>query len=211
MCDQLQIDCSKLKSVKLGLDNLVREKSRILDDKDNQISRLNADLRTRQHQAQKANNAPYRPENRDEKEKMKKQFLEKEARWTEHTHNMEDRFDELLENFDKLTNTAIEFDSSRMKFDRTIDNLNGKINKLEVELLDEKVHKIGYSQGESPTTASLRKEFRLLVAEMKNTHQTRMDREAQEIHRLQSQLEELQNNGSNKYVRSNTMAIQTDL
>lgn len=210
MCDQLQIDCSKLKSVKVGLDNLVREKSRILDDKDNEISRLNADLRTRQHQAEKANNTPYRPENRDENEKLKKQFSDKETRWTEHTHNMEDRFDELLENFDKLTNTAIEFDSNRMKFDRTIDTLNGNINKLEVELLDEKVKKIGYNQGEPPTTASLRKEFRLLVAEIKNTHQNRMDREAQEIQRLQSQLEELQNNGNNKYIRSNTVAIQTD-
>lgn len=210
VCDQLQIDCSKLKSVKVGLDNLVREKSRILDDKDNHISRLNADLRTRQHQAQKASNAPYRPENRDEKERLKKQFQEKESRWTEHTHSMEDSFDELLENFDKLTNSAIEFDSNRMKFDRTIDTLNENIRKLEEELLEEKVKKIGYGQGEQPTTASLRKEFRLLVAEIKNTHQNRMDREAQEIQRLQTQLEELQNSGNNKHVRSNTMAVQTD-
>lgn len=211
MCDQLQIDCSKLKSVKVGLDNLVKEKSRILDDKDNQVSRLNSDLRTRQHQAQNANNAPYRPENRDEKERLKKSYQEKESCWIEHTHNMEDSFDELLENFDKLTNTAIEFDSNRMRFDRTIDTLNHNIHNLETELIDEKVKKIGYSQGESPTTASLRKEFRLLVAEIKKTHQNRMDREAQDIQRLQTQLEELQISNNNKYtVKSNTMAIQTD-
>lgn len=209
--DRLQVDCSKFKSVKAGLDNNIREKSKMLDERDNKISFLNEQIRN-QARALTPKNDIYRPENKEEKARLKKLFTEKEERWTEHTHGAEDSFDELLENFDKLTNTAIEFDSTRMKYDRTINQLTKDIQTLEGELIDEKVKKIGYNnQGEAPTTAALRKEFRLLVAEIKKTHQARMDREGEEIKKLQMQLEELQNSNNNKHlVRQHSMAVQTD-
>lgn len=210
--DQLEINCNKLKNQKLNLDNLVKSKTREIDEQDNQISRLNEEIRN-QARAMTPKNEIYRPENKAEKERLKKVFEEKETRWTEHTHSMEDSFDELLENFDKLTNTAIEFDSSRMRYERTIDKFNKDIHQLENELIDEKLKKIGYNnnQGEAPTTVALRKEFRTLVAEIKKTHQSRMDREGEEIRKLQLQLEELQDSNNNKStVKQYSMSVQTD-
>lgn len=207
---QFELDCKNLNQVKSNLDNLVKEKSRELDHKDNEISRFNAELRD----LKQVKPELYRPESQEEKERLKKIFLVKEEEWTEHTHHMEDSFDELLENFDKLTNSAIEFDSHRMRYDRTIEELRQNIHQLELELIDEKVKRIGYNQGETTTTtASLRKEFRGLVADIKRTHQNRMDQEAQEIKRLQLQLQELQENSSNKFnkIVGHSMAIQTDL
>ncbi|KAI9260962.1 hypothetical protein EDC94DRAFT_503461, partial [Helicostylum pulchrum] len=185
-------DCQRLNLEKSNMDNLIKEKSRALDQQDNQISRLNADIRTQKQ------------------ERLKKVFAAREEEWTQHTHSMEDSFDELLENFDKLTNTAIEFDSHRMRYDRTVDDLNQNIHQLELELIEEKVKRIGCSQSEPTTTALLRKEFRVLVADIKRSHQERMDQEAQEIKRLQSQLQELQDSNANHKFTGYSMAIQTD-
>lgn len=203
---QLELDCQRLNREKSNLDDLIKEKSRALDQQDNQISRLNADIRTQKQ----VKNEPYRPESNQEKERLKKVFAAREDEWTQHTHSMEDSFDELLENFDKLTNTAIEFDSHRMRYDRTVDDLNRNIHQLELELIEEKVKRIGCSQSEPTTTASLRKEFRILVADIKRSHQARMDQEAQEIKRLQLQLQELQDSNTNHKFAGYSVAIQTD-
>ncbi|KAI8094366.1 Up-regulated during septation-domain-containing protein [Thamnidium elegans] len=205
-CRQLELDCQRLNLEKSNLDDLIKEKSKVLDQQDNQISRLNADIRNQKQ----VKNEPYRPESNQEKERLKKVFAAREEEWTQHTHSMEDSFDELLENFDKLTNTAIEFDSHRMRYDRTVDELNQNIHQLELELIEEKVKRIGCSQSEPTTTASLRKEFRILVADIKRSHQERMDQEAQEIKRLQSQLQELQDSNANHKFTGYSMAIQTD-
>jgi hypothetical protein len=212
--DQLQVDCEKLTATQLGLDELVIEKNRILDDQDVQISRLQEVLRDVQQQNTPSAPKKYEPmktETKEEKERMKKLFEQKETQWTDHTHKQEDGFDELLENFDTLTHTAMDFDSKRMRYDRQIEELNQQVDKLEIELIEEKVNKIGYNgqQQAPPTTASLRKEFRSLVADLKKTHQLRMDREAEEIRKLHEQLEELQK-GEGKRKKGYSMAIQTD-
>ncbi|KAI8087011.1 uncharacterized protein B0P05DRAFT_465765 [Gilbertella persicaria] len=192
MCDQLQTDCHRLESQKANLDKLIQDKSKILDEKDNKITRLNYEIRAQKQIAQGAD--------------------QRESRWTAHTHQMEDKFDELLEGFDRMTNAAMEFDTDRMRYDRKIDELNKHVSHLEIELIEEKIKRIGFSHGEPPTTQLLRKEFRQLVADIKKAHQIRMEQEAEEIRRLQIQLEEMHNtnhtNAAYKYQQS--MATQTD-
>lgn len=171
-----------------------------MNSKDNTISNLNYELRGQQNQEFIER----------EKHRLKKLFDERELHWTEHTHLMEDSFDEIMDNFDKLTMQAIEFESHRMKYDRRIEELNNTIQKLEMELIEDKIKKIGHTNtGEQPTTASLRKEFRVLVADIKRAHQQRMDQEAEEINHLQKQLSELQSE-NNKFKYQNTMSTQTD-
>jgi chromosome segregation ATPase len=216
MHQQLETECVQLRSQKNSLDTLVKEKSRLLDEQDNKISRLNYDIRDQQKRAATSSRSPSPfSNNREfeaEKNRLKHDFQVREDQWTSHTHQMEDQFDELLDNFDKLTNTAIEFDSHRMRYDKRLDTLNRQRNQLEMELIEEKVKKIGYGQqGElAPTTQALRKEFRLLVADIKKTHQQRLDQEADEIRRLQMQLEELQKDTNNSHYKyQHSMATQT--
>lgn len=218
MHQQLETECAQLRSQNLSLDTLVKEKSRTIDEYDNKISRLNYDIRDQQKRATTPNlNRSPSPfsNNREfeaEKNRLKRDFQVREDQWTFHTHQMEDQFDELLDNFDKLTNSAIEFDSHRMRYDKRLDTLNRQRNQLEVELIEEKVKKIGYGQqGElAPTTQALRKEFRLLVADIKKTHQQRLDQEAEEVRRLQMQLEELQKDTNNSHYKyQHSIATQT--
>ncbi|KAI7903727.1 uncharacterized protein BX663DRAFT_39360 [Cokeromyces recurvatus] len=207
LCQRLENDCERLETENNRLEQVLKEKSRILDTKDNKITQLNNEI----------TNCQYNPNSSKIKEnKMKQDFEIKDKNWASHTAQMEDKFDLLLDNFDKLTNKAIEFDSHRMKYDRTIEELNKTIYQLELELMNEKVEKIGYGgnfNSDSPaTTVGLRKEFRILVADIKRTHQLRMEQEAEEIQRLKVQIEELQrsNNVTFQYKQRNDMAIQTE-
>ncbi|KAG1091207.1 hypothetical protein G6F42_019491 [Rhizopus arrhizus] len=220
MKQHLEATCNDLVAEKSELEKLVQEKSRQIDQQDNEMSRLNHELRNLRHPPPAATTLP--PPQRSkadeqyieqEKKRLKQDFEKRESRWTAHTTLMEDRFDQLLDNFDKLTNSAIEFDSHRMRYDRKIEDLHQNINNLEMELYDEKVKRIGYTEdgkgAAAATTVSLRKEFRLLVAEIKKTHQQRMDSEADEIRRLQLQLQELQSTNTKSYKYQNSMATQT--
>jgi hypothetical protein len=215
MHQHLESTCNELVSEKSELDKLVQDKSRQIDQQDNEISRLNHELRNLRNppsQQSAINNDPINNQFiEEEKRRLKQDFGKRESRWTSHTTVMEDRFDQLLDNFDKLTNSAIEFDSHRMRYDKKIENLHQNINNLEMELYDEKIKRIGYgiASKEAPTTVSLRKEFRLLVADIKKTHQHRMDSEADEIRRLQMQLQELQNTNTKSYKYQHSMATQT--
>ncbi|KAL7322476.1 hypothetical protein PS15p_211476 [Mucor circinelloides] len=220
MKQHLEATCNDLVAEKSELEKLVQEKSRQIDQQDNEMSRLNHELRNLRHPPPAATAVP--PPQRSkadeqyieqEKKRLKQDFEKRESRWTAHTTLMEDRFDQLLDNFDKLTNSAIEFDSHRMRYDKKIEDLHQNISNLEMELYDEKVKRIGYTEdgkgAAAATTVSLRKEFRLLVAEIKKTHQQRMDSEADEIRRLQLQLQELQSTNTKSYKYQNTMATQT--
>lgn len=220
MKQHLEATCNDLVSEKSELEKLVQEKSRQIDQQDNEMSRLNHELRNLRHPPAAAATSPTPPRSKadeqfieQEKKRLKQDFEKRESRWTSHTTLMEDRFDQLLDNFDKLTNSAIEFDSHRMRYDKKIEDLHHSINNLEMELYDEKVKRIGCSEDGSgaaaATTVSLRKEFRLLVADIKKTHQQRMDREADEIRRLQLQLQELQNTNTKSHKYQQSMATQT--
>ncbi|KAK4520878.1 uncharacterized protein ATC70_006759 [Mucor velutinosus] len=217
MKQHLEATCNDLVSEKSELERLVQEKTRQIDQQDNEMSRLNHELRNLRHPPAAAATPPRSKADdqyiEQEKKRLKQVFEERESRWTSHTTLMEDRFDQLLDNFDKLTNTAIEFDSHRMRYDKKIENLHQNINKLEMELYDEKVKRIGCTEGgggaAAATTVSLRKEFRLLVADIKKTHQQRMDSEADEIRRLQLQLQELQSTNTKSHKYQHSMATQT--
>ncbi|KAL9549577.1 hypothetical protein MBANPS3_005143 [Mucor bainieri] len=221
MKQHLETACNDLVSEKTELEKLVQEKSRQIDQQDNEMSRMNHELRNLRYPPAAASPPPQQRSKADdqyleqEKKRLKQDFEKRESRWTSHTTLMEDRFDQLLDNFDKLTNSAIEFDSHRMRYDKKIEDLHQNINNLEMELYDEKVKRIGCTEeGESAgaaaaTTVSLRKEFRLLVADIKKKHQQRMDREADEIRRLQLQLQELQSTNTKSQKYQHSMATQT--
>lgn len=219
MKQHLEATCNELVAEKSELEKLVQDRSRQIDRQDNEMSRLNHELRNLRHPPAAASPPPQQRSKADdqyleqEKKRLKQDFEKRESRWTSHTTLMEDRFDQLLDNFDKLTNSAIEFDSHRMRYDKKIEDLHHNINSLEMELYDEKVNRIGCAEGgggaAAATTVSLRKEFRLLVADIKKTHQQRMDREADEIRRLQLQLQELQSTNTKSQKYQHSMATQT--
>ncbi|KAI9480750.1 MAG: Up-regulated during septation-domain-containing protein [Benjaminiella poitrasii] len=206
--EQLEKNCDRLKNERSHLEQVVKEKSRALDAKDIKLTQLNNEIRN-----PRSNNFDTKKNDDHLKIKKIKQDIEsRESRWTTHITQMEDKFDVLLDKFDRLTNTAIEFDSHRMKYDKKIEVLNTTIHQLELELVNEKVKKIGYGNlNEPPTTVSLRKEFRMLVADVKKSHQIRMEQEFEEMRRLRTQLEELkQNNNIIPCKKQNSIAIQTN-
>ncbi|KAI8373513.1 hypothetical protein EDC96DRAFT_419403, partial [Choanephora cucurbitarum] len=182
---QLEDDIHRLSDRKVDLESAIHSKSRLLDEKDRRITQLHLQLQSQKQASQ------------TKKKRLSESFQQREACWTSHTHKKEDQFDELLENFDRLTNMAMEFDTDRMRYDKRISQLNHNVSGLEMELITHKIKRLGFNNQEPPTTQLLRKEFRQLVADIKEAHQIRMEQEAEEIRRLQLQLEEMHNTNHN--------------
>ncbi|KAI8990312.1 hypothetical protein BDB01DRAFT_833327 [Pilobolus umbonatus] len=208
--NQMDMKYRQLSKAKQNLDGVLSQRSREVDDRDRSITRLHEEIQ----QEIRGKNNRQRTAIREvvATDRDKAALNHRELLWEEQKKTMEKEFDTLLVDFDRLTCDAMEFDTDRMKYDRKINDLNKNISELETNLMDEKAKTLGYSQGGKPTTDSLRKEFRLLVAEIKSTHQQRMNREAEEIRRLQSQIDELMAAKQSKYHNSQAyehMSTQT--
>ncbi|KAF1806126.1 hypothetical protein FB192DRAFT_1263798, partial [Mucor lusitanicus] len=117
-------------------------------------------------------------------------FSEKEAAWIEQSAAMEANFEGILKEFDRLTGTAMEFETDKMNYERRIEKLTQEVKDLESSLAHEKTKNLGHAS-DTPTTASLRKEFRKMITDMKADHQRTLDREAEEKRRLEKQLKDL--------------------
>ncbi|KAG0988718.1 hypothetical protein G6F27_014285 [Rhizopus arrhizus] len=80
-----------------------------------------------------------------------------------------------------------------MNYERKIDGLTRQISTLDSALADLQVNRLGFEDGknDTPTTASLRKEFRRMVNDMKLEHQRLIDREVGETKRVEKQLKDL--------------------
>ncbi|KAI8967483.1 Up-regulated during septation-domain-containing protein [Mycotypha africana] len=198
---QLKEKCYQLTIQSNRLDRLVRDKARELDERDNKITSLSDELRyfKQQQQPQQqpfANTSPTAASKLLSTKEAYHQFQQKEQHWQIHTDMLQHRSDDLLNQFDILTNQAMEFDATRMKYDKHIDHLRRHIRDLEIQLIDEQVDTLGHQEkGYQPVnnTVALRKEFRSLVAYLKESHQKKMQKEANEIDKLRKQLYDLRN------------------
>lgn len=94
---------------------------------------------------------------------------------------MQAELDGILKEFDRLTRNFLDFDGERQKLENSLDKLQKKCENLENELADEKIKNLGMEAGNEPTTtATLRKEFRKMMAESKDEQQKALHREMEE-------------------------------
>ncbi|CEI86060.1 hypothetical protein RMCBS344292_00506 [Rhizopus microsporus] len=190
---QIAQECKQLEEKVKQLDHLIVEKTRMTDQRDWKITRLKEELKSPNDAAQN----------------VQAMLDKREMMWRAQKATTERNFDTLLNNYDELTITAMEFDSNRMKYERTIDQLRTSIHQLESQLIEERMKKVGH--GAAGNTTQLRKEFRMLISDIKLTHEQRMHREVQEKLKIKMQLEQLQaeqNKQLNKI--SHSIQVQTD-
>ena len=85
----------------------------------------------------------------------------------------QNELDGILKGFDKLTRNFMDFDIERQNLEKQINCLQNRCKELENELADERVKHIGLdsNNNEPATTITLRKEFRKVVAGLKNEQQ----------------------------------------
>jgi chromosome segregation ATPase len=213
-CEQLNQEHAKLSATCQDLELLIRDKTRALDARDVQVSQLEAQLQQQQQQ-QMANTAKQQQQQRagtplqhEELIQLQQQFSAKESAWIESSTAMEANFEGILKEFDRLTGTAMEFETDRRNYERRIENLSSELSELEASLLEEKTKNMGYEK-DTPTTASLRKEFRKMINDMKADHQRALEREGEEKKKLEKQLKDLKHEREMSRYERMTKGVQT--
>ncbi|KAI8353213.1 Up-regulated during septation-domain-containing protein [Blakeslea trispora] len=205
-CNQLRSQHEKLSSTCHDLEQLVQDKERALDARDAQIRQLEAELAQQQQRQQ----APilHNAANQESLMQLQAMFSEKEAAWIEQSEAMEANFEGIMREFDRLTGSAIEFETDKKNYERRIAKLTREIKDLESILSDERTKNLGHSQ-DTATTASLRKEFYNMIQTMKQDHERTLQREAEEKKRLEKQLKDLKHERDmSRYERMNK-GVQT--
>ncbi|KAG1121382.1 hypothetical protein G6F42_012486 [Rhizopus arrhizus] len=205
-CEHLQQEHDKLSATCKDLELLIREKQKTLDSRDVQINQLESEI---QQQKSMAKSQPKQVGgNQEALQQLQAIFSEKEAAWIEQSAAMEANFEGILKEFDRLTGTAMEFETDKMNYERRIEKLTQEVKDLESSLAQEKTKNLGH-ESDTPTTASLRKEFRKMITDMKADHQRTLDREAEEKRRLEKQLKDLKHEREmSRYERINK-GVQT--
>lgn len=205
-CEHLQQEHDKLSATCKDLELLIREKQKTLDARDVQINQLESEI---QQQRSMAKSQPKQVGgNQEALQQLQAIFSEKEAAWIEQSAAMEANFEGILKEFDRLTGTAMEFETDKMNYERRIEKLTQEVKDLESSLAHEKTKNLGHAS-DTPTTASLRKEFRKMITDMKADHQRTLDREAEEKRRLEKQLKDLKHEREmSRYERINK-GVQT--
>jgi chromosome segregation ATPase len=204
-CRQLVAGCDELKKKRSELDDVARQKMQALSQKDSRITLLQ-----QQNPSDDFSTGQIGKIDQNRIKQAQDEFKKEETKWTKDKGAIEKDFDQLLIEFDTLTGTAMDFDSHRMKYEKSIQQLTQDKNRLEGELLEERIKRIGYKgDGGPPNTSDLRKEFRQLIADLKSSHQHKMEQEAEEINKLRSQLQEVQDEKYSKKKRGVTTGIQT--
>ncbi|KAI8888830.1 hypothetical protein K501DRAFT_209686 [Backusella circina FSU 941] len=203
-CESLQQEHDKLTATCQDLEDLIRDKTRALDARDVQITRLEQEMKQQQQQ---------RPSTVDgatarNMKELQDAFSVKEAQWIEQSAAMEANFEGIMREFDRLTGTAMEFETDKMNYERRIEALSSQVKTLETDLNEEKVKNLGF-QGDTPTTASLRREFRKMINDIKADHERVLEREADEKKKLEKQLKDLKHEKEmSRYERVN-IGVQT--
>lgn len=188
--EQLEADYEKMTSVCKDLEDLIRDKNRTVDARDLRINQLEqdiAELRSHQQQARNGGGGG----NIQKIEELQRAFTAREQAWLAQSASMETDFEGIMKEFDRLTTTAMEFETDRMKYEQRIEELTRRMQQLEAELTEERISKLGLDTSEGPTTASLRKEFRKLVSDLKADHQRILDRETSERKSVESKLRDM--------------------
>ncbi|CAO3680259.1 unnamed protein product [Rhizopus stolonifer] len=193
-CERMKKDHDALVATCGDLEWLVKDKARALEARDAQIAQLERELSL-------GSIGP-----------LQREFSEKEHAWMEQSAALEANFEGILKEFDRLTGTAMEFESDKANYERRIDMLTREVNRLEVRLQEERANntRLGKNK-DTPTTAALRKEFRKIISDIQSEHQNALEKEAEEKKRLEKQLKDLKHEREMaRYERINK-GVQTPL
>ncbi|CAG8461204.1 9122_t:CDS:2 [Dentiscutata heterogama] len=122
---------------------------------------------------------------------VQKQFSEREDALEKRSETNQNELDGVLREFDRLTRNFIDFDTERHKLQNNIDQLQSKCEALENELADEKIKHLGMDGNEPVTTATLRKEFRKMMADSREEQTKLLRRETDERKKLEATVRNL--------------------
>ncbi|KAI8390872.1 Up-regulated during septation-domain-containing protein [Radiomyces spectabilis] len=200
-CEQLEVEHEKSTMICKDLEDLVKDKSRMLDRRDVHITKLESELQELRHRPHKPDQALVQ---------LQAAFTAREEDWIAQNAKMEANFEGILKEFDRLTGTAMTFETSRMKYERRIEQLMQEKQQMDKELIEARINKLGYVTTDTPTTASLRKEFRALMNDIKLEHQRSLEKEYEEQRRLEKLLKDIQHDKEvSNYQRMNK-GVQTN-
>lgn len=115
------------------------------------------------------------------------QFTERETALEKQSVNLQNEFDGILKEFDRLTRNFVDFESERQRYEGQIDTLHKRCQALETELADERIKHMGMGNPEEvASTATLRKEFRKLMSELRTEQQKVLNREVEEKKKMEA-------------------------
>ncbi|OBZ89906.1 hypothetical protein A0J61_02031 [Choanephora cucurbitarum] len=205
-CDELRTQHEQLSATCRNLEQMVQEKEKALDARDAQIRQLEAELAQQQQRQQTP--LLHSAANQESLMQLQAMFSEKEAAWIEKSEAMEANYEGILREFDRLTGTAIEFETDKKNYERRISKLMKEVQDLESVLSQERTKHLNHSR-DTATTASLRKEFYSMINSMKQDHERVLQREADEKKQLEKQLKDLKHERDmSRYERMNK-GVQT--
>ncbi|PKY14288.1 hypothetical protein RhiirB3_400080 [Rhizophagus irregularis] len=149
-------------------------------------------------------------QSKDTLEKSQAAFATREASLEKSSEMMQAELDGINKEFDRLTRNFIDFDGERQKLENSIDNLQKKCEKLENELADEKLKHMGMDAVSEPaTTATLRKEFRKMMADLRTDQQKLLQRETEEKKKLENTVRNLKREKEAEKWERSTKSTQT--
>ncbi|KAI7846923.1 hypothetical protein BDC45DRAFT_527878 [Circinella umbellata] len=199
---QIESERDKMAAVCKDLEDLIRDKSRTIDARDVRINQIDEELKQIKQQGKSMLN-------NEELAKAQKAFTEREEAWIAQSTSMEANFEGIMKEFERLTMSAMEFETDRMKYEKRIEQLSKDMERMDTELTEERINKLGYDNKEGPTTASLRKEFRQLVNDMKAKQQKIIHRELDEKKSLEDKIKDMKHELEGKRYERVNQSVQT--
>lgn len=146
-------------------------------------------------------------------ESAQKQFSQMENAMHKRSERLEDDFEGIMKEYERITGNLMNLESERHSHERRYNELQEHAHKLEFDLADYKIRAMGVAEqgNESGTTASLRKEFRKLMNEMKSEHHEVLMREVLERKRLESTVRDMRRDEEMRRWDKVSKGVQTNL
>jgi chromosome segregation ATPase len=146
-------------------------------------------------------------------ESAQKQFSQMESAMHKRSERLEDDFEGIMKEYERITGNLMNLESERHSHERRYNELQEHAHKLEFDLADYKIKAMGVAEqgNESGTTASLRKEFRKLMNEMKSEHHEVLMREVLERKRLESTVRDMRRDEEMRRWDKVSKGVQTNL
>jgi len=145
-------------------------------------------------------------------ESAQKQFSQVEDELYRRSERLEMDFEGIMKEYERITRNLMDLESERHSHDRRFNELQQRAYQLEFELADQKIKAMGVAEqgNESGTTASLRKEFRKLMSEMKAEHHEVVMREVVERKRLEATVRDMRRDDEMRRWDKVSKGVQTN-
>lgn len=146
-------------------------------------------------------------------ENAQRQFSQVEDELYRRSERLEMDFEGIMKEYERITVNLMDLESERHSHDRRFNELQQRTHQLEFELADTKIKAMGVAEqgNESGTTASLRKEFRKLMSEMKSEHHEVVMKEVLERKRLEATVRDMRRDDEMRRWDKVSKGVQTNL